>query len=157
MPIRLCRIDDRLLHGQVVLGWARALGIADIVLVDDDVASSQWEQDLYRMAVPPELRVEFVDTERARQRWPEWHEGPAAVLILTGTVATMARLLAGVPQPPPVNLGGIHHRAGRTERLPYVYLTDDELRELRALQEAGVRVTAQDVPSSGVVGLERLA
>ncbi len=156
MPIRLCRIDDRLIHGQVVLGGARARGIVDIVLVDDDVAASSWEQDLYRMAVPPELKVEFVDTEQGRRRLPEWQAGSAAVLILTGNVRTMASLLAGLAHPPAVNLGGIHHRAGRTERLPYVYLTDEELRELRQLQEAGVQVRAEDVPGAGAVGLDGL-
>lgn len=156
MPIRLCRIDDRLIHGQVVLGWARALGIGDIVLVDDDVAASAWEQDLYRMAVPPELQVEFVGTAEGRRRLAEWQAGSTAVLILTGKVDTMARLLAGVANPPGVNLGGIHHRAGRTERLPYVYLTDEELRELRRLEASGVHVTAEDVPGAGAVGLEGL-
>ncbi len=157
MPIRLCRIDDRLIHGQVVLGWARALGIGDIVLVDDEVAASAWEQDLYRMAVPPELQVEFVNTAQARLRLPEWQASPMAVLILTGKIETMARLLADVPHPPAVNLGGIHHRDGRTERLPYVYLTDGELAELQRLRSAGVEVTAEDVPGAGAISLEGLA
>ncbi|HEX5004965.1 MAG TPA: PTS sugar transporter subunit IIB [Gemmatimonadales bacterium] len=156
MPIRLCRIDDRLIHGQVVLGWARALAIADIVLVDDEVAASSWEQDLYRMAVPPELRVEFVDTATARERLAGWQAGSDAVLILTGNIQTMVRLLAGVPHPPAVNLGGIHHRDGRTERLPYLYLTDEELAELRRLRAAGIEVSAEDVPGAGAVRLEGL-
>lgn len=156
MPIRLCRVDDRLIHGQVVLGWARALDIADIVLVDDTVAASPWEQDLYRMAVPPEVRVEFLDTEQARRKLGDWRAGAAEVLILTGDITTMARLLAGVAHPPAVNLGGIHHRAGRTERLPYIYLTDEELEELRRLEESGVKVTAEDVPGAGAVGLQSL-
>ncbi len=80
-----------------------------------------------------------------------------AVLILTGKIETMARLLADVPDPPPVNLGGIHHRDGRTERLPYVYLTDEELAELRRLESAGVAVSAEDVPGAGAVSLEGLA
>lgn len=157
MPIRLCRIDDRLIHGQVVLGWARALGIGDIVLVDDEVAASAWEQDLYRMAVPAELRVEFVDTDQARRRLSEWQDGDAAVLLLTGSIETMARLLTDIPHPPAVNLGGIHHRDGRTERLPYVYLTDDEFGALLRLRSAGVDVSAEDVPGAGAVGLEALA
>jgi len=156
MPIRLCRIDDRLIHGQVVLGWARALGVADIVLVDDAVAASAWEQDLYRMAVPPEMQVEFVSTEQARQKLPAWRQGALDVLLLTGDIETMARLLAGVPQPPAVNLGGIHHRAGRTERLPYIYLSDQELAALRELEASGVRVSAEDVPGAGAVGLRAL-
>jgi mannose/fructose/N-acetylgalactosamine-specific phosphotransferase system component IIB len=157
MPIRLCRIDDRLIHGQVALGWARSLDIADIVLVDDEVAASPWEQDLYRMAVPPELQVEFMNTEQARQHLPEWQRGDLAVLVLTGSIGTMARLLAGVPHPPAINLGGIHHRDGRTERLPYLYLTDEELRELQRLQAAGIEVSAEDVPGGGAVSLEALA
>ncbi|MEZ4412674.1 MAG: PTS sugar transporter subunit IIB [Gemmatimonadales bacterium] len=157
MPIRLCRIDDRLIHGQVVLGWARTLGIGDIVLVDDEVAASPWEQDLYRMAVPPELQVEFVNTAQARQRLAAWQSGPLAVLILTGSIETMARLLEDVPHPPAVNLGGIHHRDGRTERLPYLYLTDEELAQLQRLRAAGIEVSAEDVPGAGAVRLESLA
>jgi mannose/fructose/N-acetylgalactosamine-specific phosphotransferase system component IIB len=153
MPIRLCR----LIHGQVVLGWARTLGIGDIVLVDDEVAASPWEQDLYRMAVPPELQVEFVSTEQARRRLPEWQGGSLAVLVLTGSIETMIRLLADVPHPPAVNLGGVHHRDGRTERLPYLYLTDEEFAQLQRLHAAGVEVSAEDVPGGGAVSLEALA
>lgn len=156
MPIRLCRIDDRLIHGQVVLGWARALGIAHIALVDDEVAASAWEQDLYRMAVPSELTVEFVDTDTGRRRLAEWQAASSAVLILTGNIETMTRLLAGAAHPPAVNLGGIHHRDGRTERLPYLYLSDDELAELRRLRAAGIAVSAEDVPGAGAVRLEAL-
>lgn len=157
MAIRLCRIDDRLIHGQVVLGWARSLGVVDIVLVDDTVASSAWEQELYRLAVPPEIQVEFLSTAAARLKLATWRDAAAAVLLLTGDVETMARLLEGESQPPAVNLGGIHYRAGRTERLPYVFLTDDEFATLRRLEAAGVQVSAEDVPGAGAVGLKALA
>jgi PTS system mannose-specific IIB component/fructoselysine and glucoselysine-specific PTS system IIB component len=53
----LYRIDDRLIHGQVVVGWGQPLDLKFIVLVDDTVASSDWEQELYRMGVPPEMAV----------------------------------------------------------------------------------------------------
>lgn len=157
MPIRLCRIDDRLIHGQVVLGWARALGISRIVLVDDAVAASPWEQDLYRMGVPPELQLSFLDVAQARSQLSDWQQGQDAILLLTGDVDSMARLLAGIHDPPAVNVGGVHHRPGRTERLPYVFLTEGEWQELRTLEAAGVEVTAQDVPGAGPVRLGSLA
>ena len=52
-----------------------------------------------------------------------------------------------------INLGGVHHRPGRRERLPYLYLTDEELRGLVALEADGAEVTAQDLPTSAPVAL----
>ena len=65
MPIVLFRVDDRLIHGQVVIGWGTPLGVDRIVLVDDQVSTSPWEQDLYRMAVTPEMDVRFVTIAEA--------------------------------------------------------------------------------------------
>ena len=53
------RIDDRLIHGQVVVGWGQPMDVGYIVLVDDAVAHSEWEQELYRMGVPPTMDVYF--------------------------------------------------------------------------------------------------
>ena len=58
MAIQLYRIDDRLIHGQVVVGWGQPHNIRFLVLVDDLVASSDWEKELYRMAIPPEMEME---------------------------------------------------------------------------------------------------
>ena len=59
MALELYRIDDRLIHGQVVVGWGQPLDLRFIVLVDDEVASSDWEQELYRMGVPPDMTKNY--------------------------------------------------------------------------------------------------
>jgi PTS system mannose-specific IIB component/fructoselysine and glucoselysine-specific PTS system IIB component len=51
-------------------------------------------------------------------------------------------------------VGGLHHRPGRSERLRYVYLSDAEAAQLRALAAQGVEVTAQDVPTAPPVPLK---
>jgi mannose/fructose/N-acetylgalactosamine-specific phosphotransferase system component IIB len=55
-----------------------------------------------------------------------------------------------------INLGGIHHRPGRRERLPFVYLTDQELRTLHSLEDQGAVITAQDLPTTSPVALSAL-
>ena len=55
---------------------------------------------------------------------------------------------------PRVNLGGLHHRPGRAPRLRYVYLSDAEAAQLKALAARGIEVTAQDVPTAPPVPLE---
>jgi PTS system mannose-specific IIB component/fructoselysine and glucoselysine-specific PTS system IIB component len=157
MSIVLCRIDDRLIHGQVVIGWGRPLGINLIILVDDQVAASQWEQELYRMAVDPDIEVRFVTVKEANSHLREWQENGKRGLVLTGDLESMAALHAASPEIiHRINLGGIHHRPGRRERLPFVYLTDQELRTLTALEAEGAVITAQDVPTTPPVALRNL-
>ncbi|HET6577521.1 MAG TPA: PTS sugar transporter subunit IIB [Gemmatimonadales bacterium] len=158
MPIVLARVDDRLMHGQVVIGWGRPLGVQLVVLVDEGVAASPWEQDLYRMAVPPGIELRFATVAEAAAHLAEWQAGPTRTMLLTGDVDTMAALHRADPAiVHRINLGGIHHRPGRRERLPYVYLTDEELRTLEALQVSGADVTAQDLPTTAPVALKALA
>lgn len=157
MSIVLCRVDDRLIHGQVVVGWGRPMGINLIILVDDQVAASEWEQELYRMAVAPEIEVRFVTVAQATTELGEWQSNGKRGLVLTGDLETMAALHAASPEIiHRINLGGIHHRPGRRERLPFIYLTDQEFRRLTALEESGAVISAQDLPTTPPVALRNL-
>lgn len=153
MPIDLYRIDDRLIHGQVVVGWGQPLNLGFIVLVDDEVAGSEWEQELYRMGVPPEMDVFFATPDDAARQLEQWQSDQRPGILLTGDIETMRRLIQLAPSIKAVNLGGIHHRAGRTLKLRYVYLSPQEEEALRKLEENGIVVTAQDVPSARAVPL----
>jgi PTS system mannose-specific IIB component/fructoselysine and glucoselysine-specific PTS system IIB component len=157
MSIVLCRVDDRLIHGQVVIGWGRPLGIDLIILVDDQVAASDWEQELYRMAVSPDIEVRFVTVADAAGEMADWQANGKRGLILTGDLETMAALRTASPDVVQrINLGGIHHRPGRRERLPFLYLTDQELRTLLALEAGGAVIAAQDLPTTPAVALRAL-
>ena len=148
MSIALYRVDDRLIHGQVVVGWGQPLDASFIVLVDDTVRASDWEQDLYRMGVPPQIEVIFASVDQAAQRFSTWEADERVGFLLVGDIDTAVALAARVPQLRRFNVGGVHHRAGRKERLRFVYLTDDEAAKLRELAARGVEVTAQDVPTA---------
>jgi len=154
MSIALYRIDDRLIHGQVVVGWGKPLNVQFIVLVDDGVRSSEPEQELYRMGVPSEIEVVFASTTEARDRLPEWERDRRVGILVSGDIATVAALTGNGHRLSRVNIGGLHHRPGRSERLRYVYLTDAEAAQLKALAARGVAVTAQDVPTARPVPLE---
>lgn len=155
MAIELYRIDDRLIHGQVVVGWGQPLGIGFIVLVDDEVAASEWEQELYRMGTPPEMALHFETVASAAARLDDYRLDARRGIVLTGDIDTMSRLADAAPVPA-VNLGGIHHRAGRSERLRYVFLSGAEEDALRSLAARGVAVSAQDVPAARAVPLDEL-
>lgn len=155
MTLVLNRIDDRLIHGQVVVGWGQPLDVEFIVLVDDAVAASDWEQDLYRMGVPPEMDLRFHSAADAVRLLDGYRLETRIGILLTGDIATMRTLVAdgGVRE---VNVGGIHHRVGRKQHLRYVFLNAEEEVALRELALLGAVVTAQDVPAAKAVPLEEL-
>lgn len=148
MPIDLYRIDDRLIHGQVVVGWGQPMNTAFIVLVDDNVATCDWERDLYRMGVPPEMDIFFDTVDTAIQHHAKYAADPRPGILVTGDIATMRRLTTGIPEIREVNVGGLHHRAGREEKLRYVFLSAGDEKELRDLAASGIEITAQDVPAA---------
>lgn len=156
MALEYFRIDDRLIHGQVVVGWGQPCNLGFLVLVDDAVVDSEWEQELYKMGAPPEMDLYFDSIESAARRIAEYRADSRNGLLLTGDVATMAALQALVPQLEVVTIGGIHHKEGRAARLRYVFLTPNEEQELRALAARGVTVVAQDLPNTPAVPLEQV-
>src|SRR3982074_2130007 len=151
MGIHLYRIDDRLIHGQVVVGWGQPLNARFLILVDDLVASSDWEKELYRMAVPPEMDIYFADVTTAIRDHARYAADHRPGILIAGDIDTMLRLVRGVKAIGSVNLGGIHHRAGRVEKLRYVFLTPAEEQQLRELEASGVEVRAQDAPRARAV------
>ncbi len=157
MGVTLFRVDDRLVHGQVVIGWGRPLQVGFIVLVDAGVRASTWEQDLYRMAVPDGIEVIFADTDEAIAQLPAWSADTRTGFVLTGDLETMSALHDAHPDMVRrINLGGIHHRTDRIEKLRYLYLASAEEALLRHLRDTGAEVTAQDLPTVAPVSLDAI-
>jgi len=157
MSIVLFRIDERLIHGQVVVGWGGRLRPDLFVVVDSTLASSEWEQELYLLGVPEGSEAIFLSPEEGREALPGLRENPERALVLTRDIATMLVLASGGSmRGDAVNLGGIHSQTGRDEVLPYLFLDDEDREGLRALAEEGVTISARDLPGSHEVTLKVL-
>lgn len=159
MPVALARIDDRLIHGQVTVGWGNQLQPDLIVLASNAVAADPWQSRVYASSVPPEIKVAILSVHAAAARLADAEETGERILLLTASPGEMAELVRlGAPLTR-VNLGGMHYGAGKQEMLPYVYVDRQDLRALRRLLELGVTLAAQQVPGGRVhpVGLPQLA
>jgi mannose/fructose/N-acetylgalactosamine-specific phosphotransferase system component IIB len=156
VSIVLYRVDERLVHGQVVLGWGSQLLPHRYLVVDDELAASEWEQDLYRLGTA-DAELVFATVEAARLVLAEWRADAARSILLTRDIASMLRLArGGLLRGEKVNLGGIHHGPGRLQVLTYLHLTEEDVSGLRALEEEGVEVSARDLPDAHKVPLRTL-
>jgi mannose/fructose/N-acetylgalactosamine-specific phosphotransferase system component IIB len=148
MPVKLARIDDRLIHGQVILGWVPAVKPDRIVVANDRVAGSDWERKFYSSCVPPEVNVSFATVaEAARQIRADLYQTEQLIVLLESAQDTLAFIGSGIDLKE-VNVGGLHYREGSVELLPFVFLVHEERNALRELVKRGVTLSAQDVPSN---------
>lgn len=156
MSIVLYRVDERLIHGQVVLGWGSQLRPTRYLVVDDDLSESAWEQELYHLGAGG-VETRFVTVDEARTRLAEWRTDPARSILLTRDVASMARLgQQGGLQGERINLGGLHAGPDRVQVLSYLHLTQADREALEALAEEGAVVSARDLPDAPKVSLKSL-
>jgi mannose/fructose/N-acetylgalactosamine-specific phosphotransferase system component IIB len=145
MSLRLVRIDDRLIHGQVVAVWLRALGAHRIVIVDDATARDEFLAEVLTLAAPPGVPVEVLDVAQGTGRCIELAAAPEPVIVLVRAPRTVLSLRqAGVPIEV-VDLGGMGAGPGRRRVHKTISASPDELRDLRELEQLGTRVEVQIV------------
>jgi mannose/fructose/N-acetylgalactosamine-specific phosphotransferase system component IIB len=148
MPVKLARIDDRLIHGQVVLGWVPHVKPDRIVVANDRVATSDWERRFYTSCVPPDIKTSFFTIqEAARRLQSELFLNEHLLVLFESGRDVLALVQAGVVLAE-VNVGGLHYRENSVELLPFVFLAEEERAALRELVKSGVTLSAQDIPSN---------
>jgi len=157
VTLALFRVDERLLHGQVIVGWGMRLGIDYYVVVDDDLAASDWEQDIYGAGLAEKTAAYFVSVAEAVERFEELDSRDGRGALLTRGTSQMRELAeSGLLSERRVNLGGLHARGDRRRVLTYVHLSPGEESDLTAIHKASAGVTARDLPAGKEVGLEDL-
>jgi mannose/fructose/N-acetylgalactosamine-specific phosphotransferase system component IIB len=146
MPVILARIDDRLIHGQVTVGWSERLRPDRILLANNAIAADPWQTKVYSSTVPPQIEVSILPVSKAVASLAAPERLNEQVLLLAGSVGEMAELVRiGVPVRE-VNVGGLHFGPGKREMLPFVYVDRQDLKAFVRLLEMGMSLSAQQVP-----------
>ena len=154
MPLLLARIDDRLIHGQVVHGWGGPLRPTWIGIVSDSLRADPARADLYLFAAPEGAKAAALSiAETLADRTQSLILAERSILLFPGIEEALRLREGGFPLEE-VNVGGLHHAQGKSALLPYVYLDSRDRDMLRALAALGVRLVAQDLPTNPAHRLE---
>jgi len=155
--IALVRVDNRLVHGQVLVTWAPHVKAARIVVADDEAARSPLARAAMTLALPS--GVEASIEPLARVDWKALAAAPEAVLVLVRDVLDLERARGAGLSPelaPVLNLGNVHYSPGRRQVTPSVFLSPEEMDLLRRLGAAGFTVEARAVPLDAAVPLQEI-
>ena len=155
MSWSLHRVDDRLIHGQVVVAWGHRLNPARIWVVDDAVAASDWERELLESSAPG-IAVRVCSVVDAAAGWEAERAAPGGAFLLVRDLPTALRLAEAGAGFTRLNLGGLHYAPGKDKVNEYVYLDAADRAAARALGARGVTLEVQDVPAARAVTLVEL-
>jgi PTS system mannose-specific IIB component len=160
------RVDDRLIHGQVTVGWRQHLRYAEIWVVDDLVGTDPYLQDALRLAAPPgvEVRVYGVEeagvllasgvncqTAIARHQASGMTTQACEVLLLVRSPEAALALVEGGSPVTQVNVGNLSARTGSVRVFKNISLTHAQVEVLDALAGRGVHITFQLTPEDAQV------
>src|SRR4029077_4719792 len=113
MALKLVRVDDRLIHGQVVAVWLRSVGADRILVIDDKSARDAFLKDVMVLAAPQGVPVEVLTVDEGTRRATEIASTNERAFVLVKSPVTALQLRkAGVPFDV-LNVGGMGHSAGR--------------------------------------------
>lgn len=155
--IVLVRVDNRLLHGQILEAWVPRLKVDKVVVADDEAAASPLALAAMTLCVPPDLPIEVTPVRDVD--WRALAQEDRRSLVLVRELEDLARArAAGLTSElaPNVNVGNVHFAPGRHPVTPSVFLGDPDMDALRLLTGAGFAVEARAIPAETPTGMAEI-
>ncbi|MGC3995510.1 MAG: PTS sugar transporter subunit IIB [Propionicimonas sp.] len=157
--IKMVRLDERLIHGQVAIKWSRHLAVDRIVVANDDAARSELIQQSLLMAAPPTAKVAIRSVEDAITLLSDPRAGKLSILVVVATPEDLLAVASRVPDIARINVGNYGRTANRVDNAPRpsygpnLYLYPEEAASLQKVVDTGVPVVVQTTPEDNPTNL----
>ena len=144
--ISLIRVDDRLIHGQVMAVWVRTLSVTHILVIDDATFTDPFSQQVMQLAMPPRMSLTISSIDTAAEHLSRASGDTSRTLVLLRNVDSAVQLHSRFAYKE-LNIGGVGMAEGRQLVWRSIALSSAEMRQLKALRDAGVNVYLQMIPT----------
>ncbi|NOY13100.1 MAG: PTS sugar transporter subunit IIB [Deltaproteobacteria bacterium] len=147
MSLVLTRIDNRLIHGQVLETWVPYVHADCIVVANDVIAGTPLKRMMMESSVPSRMRVEIGTVEEVAVLIASGELDNCKTLLLFGTTIDALRAYRCGLQYQQLNLGNLHAGEGKTRLSCTIFLDQEDLDALQELEQAGVTISARCIPA----------
>ena len=155
MSIELYRIDDRLVHGQVMVAWSKIYRTTNIIIADDETASNRFICEVMKMAVPRDYSVQILTMSDAIEKINGDPPGNRTMVIAKGPRAALDLIEGGVSMKE-LNVGNMGAGPRRKAVMRSIQLDPEELETFKKIAQKGVRVYFQIIPDGRSVELDKI-
>ncbi len=149
MSLVLTRIDNRLIHGQILEAWVPFVQADCIVVANDDIAGNPLKKMMMQASVPSRMRVEIGTVAEAVALLNSTQLHRSRILLLFGTTADAVRAYRGGLTYDRLNFGNLQADKGKARISCTLFLNSADLDDLELLDQAGVKITSRCIPADG--------
>jgi mannose/fructose/N-acetylgalactosamine-specific phosphotransferase system component IIB len=154
LNIALVRVDNRLVHGQILEAWVPYIRAKCIIVVDNNIADDVFCETVIRMAVPSEIELIINSVDEFAQNYIFAHDGGKKTIVLFSNIADVCRAFNLGFHFDKLNIGNIHNEEYKICCSPSVFLCDKEIQDiLTLLEKAGVVIELKRVPRERAVNI----
>ncbi|MHC5227818.1 PTS sugar transporter subunit IIB [Enterococcus sp. LJL99] len=147
--IKLARIDYRLLHGQVVFSWSKALNITRIIVISDEAASDEFKKMSLTLSKPNGIILNIFSVDEVVSKMPKIQQLTDNIMMVFGNPMEANRFVEKVPGVlQEINYGVITKKEGSTQFSNAIYLNEEEILASKELISKGLHLFMQQVPTS---------
>ncbi|MEY8371614.1 PTS sugar transporter subunit IIB [Aerococcaceae bacterium 50-4] len=155
MGIVLARIDQRLVHGIVVTQWVNSVKAKRIMVIDDEVEKDENRKSAMRLSKPAETGMSLIGKEKAIANFKEGKYDNHNVLLVVNNVEILLELVKNNIEIPKVNIGIMLDQENRKKYAKNFAASDEELKQLKELEDFGIPVSYQFTPRDKEEKLEK--
>lgn len=144
------RIDNRLVHGQIIETWLPYTHAKHIIVANDAVAGDNLQQQIMSLAIPQSVRCFFCFVDELNDKIPTLTADKGSSIILFSSCADVRRSLDSGFRVSSVNIGNIHYGPGKKQISPSVALSSDDESCLHYFKGQGIELDFRCVPNDPV-------
>lgn len=143
------RVDDRLLHGQVVVSWIPYLNANEVVIADDEYANDEFMCELIKSSAPEGIEIHVKTIDETAEFLHEENKG-RNILILLRSIEGIKNL-SEKTKVSNINIGGVGALSGRKRYYNSIHFSDDELNILKDMAKRNINVEIRMLPNDKAV------
>lgn len=154
--IVLCRIDSRLIHGQVMTKWVNQSQANRIVVVSDKLAEDPFMLEIYLLSAPAGVKIDCYRLKDTVEKWNENKFGDGRVLLLLPDLKSMKEVFDGGITVNQIQVGGLGGAPNRKVVFQNITLDDADVETLTYLKKKGADIIFQTIPEDTPMNLDNV-
>jgi len=152
--IILARIDDRLIHGQITIGWLNKISVDTVVIIDKDLRKNNFLSNMTKNAAPDKYKIEILTEEEFIAYYNDEENEDLLVISKRPQIYENIQIKSKIFNE--INIGNIGSKNNSKKIYKSIYINDEEIKSIKNLLEKGCSIYVQILPEDNKINIEKL-